>query len=78
MAPTVRTALSGLFPGPTLRQVKVSVCTPVAMAPAQPPDKRPVLTPESARALELAAEAVADPGLKDALRRLSRRSDRPG
>ena len=78
MAPTVRTALSGLFPGPTLRQVKVSVCTPVAMAPVQPPDKRPVLTPESARALELAAEAVADPGLKDALRRLSRRSDRPG
>jgi len=78
MAPTVCDALSPLFAGPTLRHVKVSVCPPVAVAPVQPSDKRPALTAESARVLELAAEAVADPGLKDALRRLSRRSDRPG
>jgi hypothetical protein len=78
MTPAVRDALAPLLAGSVVKQVKVTVASPRPPTAAQPTGRRPPLTAESALLLERAAEAVTDPALQDALRRLSRRGPPQG
>ncbi len=59
-----------------VERVRVTVASPPPAPPAGPRPARPVLGPESARTLDLAAGSLDDPALAAALRRLARRGTR--
>jgi hypothetical protein len=61
--------------GPVER-VRVTVASPPPALPAGPRPARPVLGPEPARTLDLAAGSLDDPALAAALRRLARHGTR--